>query len=700
MNRLIDYLKSGRRVRYILFGIMAFYVFFTALIFCCAYLFYSGHINKLDFSNIMAKHLGGFFSGLLAVVFVLFFLGFFAFLCIFASLNRRVAESFKETMSKKMDHNVSEVKTEFLANMSHEIRTPVNIILGMNNMILRTTSEASTRQYADNIESAGKSLLGLINDILDFSKISTGKFSIVETEYAFSDIIKDTIRMFKPRVESKNLVFTFDVDPFLPSVFYGDNLRIQQIINNLLSNAVKYTDTGSVNLKISSIPSEQADQIVLVLEVADTGKGINKADMELLFKDFERLDMYKNKTIEGTGLGLAITKSLIDLMHGSINVESDYGKGSVFTVSLPQRVVDPAPLGDVNRYFYDQDAHSKEYHPRFIAPRASVLVVDDTEMNLVVLKHLLSGTKVHIDTCKSGAECIEIMHDIHYDVVFLDIRMPGMDGVETLETLRRENLVKDTVVIALTADAVNGAKDRYLNKGFEDYLSKPVDPQMLEQVLFSYLPDDKIEEEFDTLSSSDDEQLPEWLKNIHALNIREGISFCGSARIYLDTVKNYASAFSDNMAVIKKSLAVGDIDMYTTKVHALKSSSRIIGALELSDRFAVLEEAGDRKDTVYIRKHTGEVLDAYAGLCEQFRPLIVFEGVDKTGIMIDIDHVAGLYRHLKEYVEEFNDEALSSMLRALSRYDFPDNEQDRFNALVDAHSRMDWKEMSDILEEF
>lgn len=392
--------------------------------------------------------------------------------------------------AKKRAEYASEAKSNFLANMSHEIRTPINAIMGMNEMILRESKDDQIRSYSDDIRGASQILLSIINDILDFSKIEAGKMDIVDVEYEMASVLNDVTTMIGIKAEQKGLKLEVDVAPDIPSQMVGDPIRIQQIMLNLLNNAVKYTESGNVFFRVSVV-SLQNGMVTLSIQVEDTGIGIREEDQALLFQSFQRLDLKQNRAVEGTGLGLAITSKLVNFMHGEINVKSRYGKGSTFTVTLPQVVVDASPLGNFNTRYQESKKKDISDSP-FIAPKAKVLVVDDNAMNLRVASFLMKHLQVQVTTCTSGKECLELMKHDHFDVIYLDHMMPGMDGVETLKLSKvlLDNKCKDTPVIALTANAIVGAKDMYIQAGFDDYLSKPVKMEALELSLRTYLPKD------------------------------------------------------------------------------------------------------------------------------------------------------------------------------------------------------------------
>lgn len=391
--------------------------------------------------------------------------------------------------------NAAKSKSDFLSNMSHEIRTPINAVLGMNEMITRESHDPQISEYSRNIASSGNMLLALINDILDFSKIESGKVAIIRVEYQLSTVVNDLMNMIKERAEKKNLGLKLKINPQIPNYLYGDEVRIRQIILNLLTNAVKYTDEGSISLNVDFANRGAQNQIDLILSVKDTGHGIKKQDVNKLFNSFQRLEESRNKNIEGTGLGLSIVGGYVKLMHGKIDVISEYNKGSEFIVTLPQKVMKRDEIGNFDFKFNKSDKTQKvAYKPSFRAPKARVLAVDDNKMNLIVVRNLLKATQIKIDMAGSGAECIDMVKNNIYDIILLDQMMPEMDGTECLNILRGEKLCENTPIIVLTANALSGARDSFIKQGFDDYLSKPIVPLELENTLRHWMPKGLIED--------------------------------------------------------------------------------------------------------------------------------------------------------------------------------------------------------------
>ena len=382
-----------------------------------------------------------------------------------------MVESVEE--SRRLAEEANHAKSSFLANMSHEIRTPINAILGFDTMILRESRNEEIIHYANDIMSAGNNLLLIINDILDLSKIESGKMNIVDVEYELSSLVLDVVNMMRMKAEEKGLRVEVEVDKNIPSWLFGDDVRIRQIIINLMNNAVKYTETGVVSLSIDG--TREGEYEKLHVEIKDTGMGIKPEDMDKLFEKFARIEEERNHNVEGTGLGMNITISLLSMMNSKLNVESEYGKGSTFSFEIKQKVMREEPIGDITNRSLEYHDEST-YASTFTAPEANVLLVDDNHMNREVIIALLKKTKIHFDQADGGLTCLEKTLDCKYDLILLDHMMPDLDGIETLKRLRADekNPNKDTITICMTANAIVGAKEMYLEAGFDDYLSKPI----------------------------------------------------------------------------------------------------------------------------------------------------------------------------------------------------------------------------------
>ncbi len=387
--------------------------------------------------------------------------------------------------------SANRAKSMFLAQMSHDIRTPMNAVLGMNEMILRESKDPEILEYSANIRESGRTLLSIINSILDFSKIEDGKMEILEAEFDTAAVLNNLVLSVEDRADAKGLIFHVNADPRIPCKLKGDDVRITQVIMNLLTNAVKYTEEGSVTLT-TRLESEQDNMAEIYVAVEDTGIGIKPEDMDRLMTSFSRIEEERNRYVEGTGLGMTIVDRLLKMMGSEIHVESEYGKGSKFYFVIRQEVIDPEPVGDYKARIR-QETEQPEEEMRLNAPDARVLIVDDNNMNLKVIRGLLKRYGIQPEIVSSGAAAIEMVKHHQYHMIGLDHMMPEMDGIETLAMMRAQQLLPDsTVVIAMTANAVVGAREQYMQAGFDDYVTKPIEYEELEKVLAKYLPKDVV----------------------------------------------------------------------------------------------------------------------------------------------------------------------------------------------------------------
>ncbi len=520
----------------------------------------------------------------------------------------------------------NEAKSAFLSNMSHEIRTPINAVLGMNEMVLRECTDKNIITYSQNIKSAGNSLLGLINDILDFSKIESGKMEIIPVDYDLASVINDLVNMIRIRAEAKNLQLKLDFDRRIPEQLHGDDVRIKQVITNILTNAVKYTEEGSVTFSIGYTKMEDKDDSILLnVSVTDTGMGIKEEDLNKLFAEFERIEEEKNRSVEGTGLGMSITKSLLSMMGSSLKVKSEYGKGSTFSFSLEQQVVRWEPIGDY-RTAYEQYAKTqKAYKQSFTAPDARVLLVDDNNMNLLVFTGLLKKTEVKIDTALSGDDGIALALKNKYDIIFLDHMMPNKDGVETLKELQAEkiNINKDTPVICLTANAISGAREYYVEMGFDDYLTKPIDSKKLEEMICTYLPSSKLHspEGIEVPRSQSSEILPDFVYHIVELDTMAGLKQCSTERIYRKALESYAQTIEDKIATTENYRSSDDLSDVMINISAIKYSAEMIGAQWIRKMAEDIEKTGADLSSEELDVKMNELFERCRGLKELLMPL-------------------------------------------------------------------------------
>ena len=557
--------------------------------------------------------------------------------------------------------SANQAKSDFLANMSHEIRTPINAVLGMNEMILRESRQGrelpagqgeevrksfdQIGNYAREVEGAGRSLLTIVNDILDFSKIEAGRMELVKGRYRLGDLLDQVTGMVLIKAREKGLRFTLNTEEPLPENLFGDERRIREILMNILNNAVKYTEQGFVRFTVRAGAQENST-VRMIFSVEDSGIGIRQKDMDKLFTKFQRLDMERNSTVEGSGLGLVITRSLLDMMGGTISVESEYGKGSVFTVVIPQLIVEADPAGEALKQ-EPESRKTADYRGTLYAPDARVLVVDDTKMNLMVSVSLLKGTGIRVDTALSGAEAITLAQKNAYDVIFMDQRMPEMDGTETLRRIRQAEDSPNgrTPVICLTADAVVGARERYLAEGFSDYLAKPVNGGKLEAMLAKYLPAGKIVTAADEKANGPEEDetaVPEdgdeyALLREAGIDPDTGLHYCqGDGELYRSLLADYCLEYPEKSAAVRRTFRVQDWKNYGIYVHALKSSSRMLGAGDLSAAAARLEAAANSGDGDTIRNEHEKMLAGYEIVAGAIRS---FAGTPEA----EVDPEAGVF---------------------------------------------------------
>ncbi|MBR4580663.1 MAG: response regulator [Lachnospiraceae bacterium] len=582
-------------------------------------------------------------------------------------------------LEKYAADSANKAKSDFLADMSHEIRTPINAILGMNEMILHESKEEEILDYAGSIKSAGTTLLSIINTILDFSKIEDGRMNLVPVEFETAGLVSSLVNSISERAKTKGLEFRVEVDETTPSILLGDDVRITQVIMNLLTNAVKYTEKGSIVFRITNL-GEKDGSGHLMVSVKDTGIGIRKEDIDKLSISFERVDEKRNRHIEGTGLGISIVTKLLEMMGSKLQVRSEYGVGSEFFFDLPIEIVDATPIG---KYSVSRGtAKGAENRITLKAPNSKILLTDDNEMNCKVAANLLKLFSIKPVICTSGRETIDKMEKGKYDILFLDHMMPDMDGIETLKILKERSLTEDVKVIALTANAVVGAKEQYLQAGFDNYLSKPINIPEMEKMLRKYLPKDVIEEVEESAGSADDtvknagntvisevtfgdentesieskekpesnrtqaehvkndsesnlveseifsvenvrkEADSERIAKLRALgiNIDEGITYCGGDEdFYIEIIRDYADATEEKIAELNGFLESGNLKDYKIIVHSVKSASKTIGAMDLFEKAKALEMAAASEDKEYIDANHENVMKEYAEFSENLR---------------------------------------------------------------------------------
>lgn len=493
--------------------------------------------------------------------------------------------------------SANKAKSAFLANMSHEIRTPINVMLGMNEMILRESESEEIRQYAKSIERSGGYLISLINNILDISRIESGKMEIEEGKYELRQLLDEVMLIAEKQAEQKSLKMNLIFDKTLPAYLIGDVIHIKQILLNLINNAVKYTKEGQIDIKVS----KNAEETKLIFEVKDTGIGIKEENLPILFDAFMRVDSKKNKKIKGTGLGLAIAKQLVEQMDGMIWVESVYGKGSSFFVQFPMKKVSDGKISNVE--WKETDERKRR---SFVAPRAKILIVDDNPENLMVTRSLLKRTAVFVDTAASGEECVHKVRQNIYDLILLDYMMPQMDGIDTLRELKKD-VQFHIPVIALTADVTKGIEQTFLREGFCAYLSKPVMWSKLEDLLMKYLRDDLVFiredlKEEQKIKDEEFKQLKGQLKE-NDIKIEEGLRLLDGDfmqyRKLMEFFTEYQEEYMRQMQHLMTQKEV-KVDEITRMMHTLKSNAKAIGAIHLYEIAKEMEDRGKQKDMEYI----------------------------------------------------------------------------------------------------
>lgn len=690
------------------------------------------------------------------------------------------------------------MKSDFLANMSHEIRTPMNAVIGMAEMALREDLPPVARDYVHQIKSSGQALLTIINDILDFSKIESGKMDICPVEYETMSVINDVSNILVTRLKDKDVELILDICPNLPHKLLGDNIRIKQVLLNLATNAVKFTSHGKVVIRMSHTVLSD-DRINLCVSVEDTGIGIKEEDLEKLFQSFQRLDSKRNRNIEGTGLGLVISRQLMMLMDGELQVESEYEKGSTFSFSLPQRVVDPVnciqvkdahqiiaigvidspfikqqleadcgylgveykeftvieevsavsteksvflfieqgmfnteleefiknnpsitavllmnlnadtaynlsnllcvrkPVYTLNEalvfnreslHFYYKDSRVTDIE--FIAPTAEVLIVDDNAVNLTVAKGLLEPLKMKVDTALSGKEAIDKISIRHYDIIFMDHMMPELDGVETTHIIRHfHKEYNDVPIIALTANAVDGMKEKFLQEGMNDFVAKPIEYKTLVSKVKQWLPIEKIQRADniqDTLKK--EEPVEEFV--VGDLDTKSAIALLGNEKLFWSVLKEYYHVIDKKSRLIKELMDSEDWAGYTIEVHALKSASRQIGAISLSEKAAAMEKAGNAREVEQIRQCTDEMLQQYRGYLSILEPFFSEQQEDDTGKQdISPDMLRKLFAGMRDALDNLDIDGMESVISKMNQYHYEEWEQELFGQLKSAVEEID-----------
>ena len=548
--------------------------------------------------------------------------------------NKRLGELSETALA------ASDAKTKFLANMSHEMRTPLNAVIGLSELTLHTGGmNAEAEENIKKVHNAGAALLNLINDILDISKIEAGKIELVQVDYDIPSVINDAVTQSIIRMGEKPIRFILNIDENMPSRLFGDELRIKQILNNLLSNAFKYTREGTVELNVKSETSGDG-LLWLTASVIDTGIGMRPENMKSLFTDYTQMDAMANRKIEGTGLGLSITKKMTEMMGGSISVESEFGKGSVFTAKLPQKIVNSAPIGmevvnNLKNFQYSDSKRDLRLRlSRVSLPYAKVLVVDDIAANLDVARGMMKPYDMQIDCVTSGREAIDAVRGekTRYNAIFMDHMMPDMDGIEATRIIREEigtEYAKTVPIIALTANAITGNDEMFLKHGFQDFVFKPIEIQRLDAVIKRWVRNKDLEKAFAAQQPGDkrggkdrrcgadrrsgyDRRI--FAEKIAGLDMRKGLArFSGDMNSYIQILRSFTSN-TRLLAETLRDVNEAGLENYTINVHGMKSSCRGIGADAAGFMAEELEQAGKRGDLDFITANNPALLETVAKL--------------------------------------------------------------------------------------
>lgn len=590
----------------------------------------------------------------------------------------------------------NEAKGKFLAQMSHEIRTPINVVLGMDEMILRESREPNIREYAMDIHTAGQSLLSLINDILDFSKIESGKVEIVPVTYEICSMIHDLANMTLQRAKDKELQFVVEIDHEIPTCLYGDDVRIRQVLINILTNAVKYTKEGTVWLRVKSrVVGETA---VLYFEVEDTGIGIKEEDLPKLTAEFERIEEERNRNIEGTGLGMSITVQLLKLMNSELQVESVYGKGSKFSFELEQKIIDGTPIGDFESKVKNM-AENFSYESSFYAPDAKILVVDDNAVNRKVLRNLLKETEIQMSEAGGGAECLQLVQENHYDLIFLDHMMPEMDGVETLHRMREltDYPCKDTPVVVLTANAVAGAREQYLKEGFDDFLSKPIVPDKLEHMIRKMLPEELLQaaDPAKTPAVQAADSCPEDLPVVEGLDWNYAWLHLPDRELLAYTLQEFydqIDAAADSLERAYEQITEETfLEQYRIQVHAMKSLAATVGIVTLSGVARVLESAAKDGKINIIKSMTDIFLEEWRSYRQRLQGVFGIGAEEKQEIA-DYSVIRALVEMIRISMQEMDIDRADELMKQLRAYAFPEEVGQNIQKLAEAVTNLDPEE--------
>ena len=700
----------------------------------------------------------------------------------------------------------NEAKTIFLSNVSHEIRTPMNAIIGLNDILLRENLPSHCREYVKDIKESGERLLSIINDILDFSKIESGKLDLSDEDYSLTDVMKELSFIFLNYIGRKPVELIYEISPNIPSKLRGDVKRISQVITNIVGNAAKYTDSGFVRINIDVVNQDKSE-VVLLVSVSDSGRGIRKEDFNKIFQSFSQVDTKKNREIEGTGLGLSISQQLVQLMGGTIDLESEYGKGSRFFFELPQYVVDATPavvadptLRSLKGAFYfchpcetesflklaqelqlsvqqisssedilkaeydyiitDDTEHAKLMRHKnktsgivallqnpiisntpavdftiinkplycknlydflhgtkiiednvntiefFTAPQAHILIVDDMPINLKVATKMLQPLAMHVDTAVNGKDALSKIYSHTYDIVFMDHMMPIMDGVEAITILRSrpEKEYRYLPVIALTANATTEAKKYFDQSGFSDFISKPIHIDDIVSCIHKWLPTEKLHKSSEIALHNTENLSTDGATSIAIPGIdpQIGIKNSGSEALFIELLGDIHDIIDEKCSSIEKYLEKRDIHNFTITVHSLKTTCRLIGAMELSNNFYTLEKLGNENNQKKILEHAPDILAELRSLKPYLAPYSIQNLTPKKDF--NKEKVASTLKDLSDSIIEYDLSRAEKCVAEIASYKFNDEVAPLVKRLCDLVANLDYndavelsKKISDML---
>ncbi|MDE6389595.1 MAG: response regulator [Lachnospiraceae bacterium] len=613
----------------------------------------------------------------------------------------------------------AQAKQDFLANMSHEIRTPMNAITGMVELALRNDMlQDQDKEYLYNIRAAGEDLVSIIDDILDITKIDSGNLEITEEDYEITSLVHDAVNVVQVMLGDKPVVLMVNVSPDIPARLRGDGVRIKQIILNLLSNAAKYTEKGTIRMEVESIPVDgEEGRIDLKVCVTDTGIGMSEKQLEDLFTKFKQADGNSNRAKGGSGLGLAISKRLIELMQGSLHAKSEIGKGSEFVFTVRQEVIDARPCIETDPQIVQQPVVQKEDNAvhrenrkqkgrqtTFTAPNTRILLVDDNKVNLKVAEGLLRPYKMCIEMADSGQQAIEMIQNRVYDLVFMDHMMPQMDGVEATKIIRGMDgeRFREMPIIALSANAVRGARELFLEAGMNDFVAKPIEMRIMDRTLRKWLSADKIisnknaaETMLKEEQASDAEMNPTvnpLLWQMEGIDVVVGMKYSGEdASLYREVLSDYMDTIEEKADIIEKAVERGDLETYTIEVHSLKSTSKSIGAMELSELAKDLENNGKNKEWGPIIARTPALLSMYRGLYHIIMPYhtVKEEEVQEKKAFAD-GELMELLGQLLDSVNMYDSIRAEEVIDRLSEFDFTDSWEEHMRIVAESMGRFDY----------